>query len=254
MTWNPNIYNQFKTERFAPFDDVLALIDKKPNLNVIDLGCGTGELTSKLAAALPNSTVLGIDSSLEMLADAKAFSNPSLSFKQGTIEQIIETNQKWDLVFSNAAIQWVDNHSELFPKLIKLLNSGGQLAIQMPSQTENALNKIMGELVQEQPYKENLKGYHRISPVLKTDAYAQLLFENGVKQMTVFEKIYPIIVPSVNELYDFISGSALPPYLEKLEGAIKENFINEFKNRIQNQFPKSPTLYPFKRIIIAAKF
>lgn len=254
MPWNPNIYNQFKSERYAPFYDVLALIEAKPNLKVIDLGCGTGELTSMLAEKLPNATVLGVDSSSEMLAEAKAFANSSLSFKQNSIEEQISANQKWDLIFSNAAIQWVDNHQELFPKIINLLNPVGQLAIQMPSQTENALNQILDQLVLEQPYKDNLKGHHRISPVLNTDEYAQILFDNGAKSMTVFEKIYPIIGNTYIDLYDFILGSALPAYLDKLNGRAKENFTNEYKKRIQAKFPQSPTLYPFKRIIVEAKF
>lgn len=254
MAWNPNIYNQFKTERYAPFYDLLSLIEIKPNLEVIDLGSGTGELTSMLAEKLPNATVLGVDSSSEMLSEAKVFVNNLLSFKKSSIEEQLATSQKWDLIFSNAAIQWVDNHHELFPKIINLLNPNGQLAIQMPSQNENVLNQLLDELVQEQPYKAHLKAYHRISPVLKTDAYAQILFECGAKSMTVFEKIYPIIGQSFIDLYDFISGSALPPYLEKLQGEVKENFITEYKRRIKSAFPESPTLYPFKRIIIEAKF
>lgn len=254
MTWNPNTYNQFKAERYAPFYDVLSLIEIKPNLKVIDLGCGTGELTNMLAQKLANVSIIGVDSSLEMLEEAKAFANNSLSFKQNSIEEQIATNQKWDLIFSNAAIQWVDNHKELFPRIISLLNPNGQLAIQMPSQTENALNQLLDELVQEQPYKESLKNYHRISPVLSTDAYAQILFDCNAKSMTVFEKIYPIIGKTYIDLYNFISGSALPPYLDKLDEVVKENFIAEYKKRIQSRFPKSPTLYPFKRIIIEAKF
>jgi len=254
MAWNPEKYNQFKAERYAPFYDVLSLIKIKPNLNVIDLGCGTGELTSMLAEKLPNANVLGVDASSEMLEEAKAFANKSLSFKQSSIEEQLATKQKWDLIFSNAAIQWVDHHHELFPKMISLLNPNGQLAIQMPSQTENALNRILDDLVQEQPYTQNLDGYHRVSPVLKTDEYAQILFENGAKSMTVFEKIYPIIGQTYIDLYDFISGSALPPYLDKLSGSVKETFISEYKSRIKSRFPQTPAIYPFKRIIIEAKF
>ncbi|RZL44397.1 MAG: methyltransferase domain-containing protein [Pedobacter sp.] len=254
MEWNPDKYNQFKKERYAPFYDLLSLIEIKPHLKVVDLGCGTGELTSMLAEKLPNANVLGVDSSSEMLEKAEAFTNSSLNFNQSSIEEQLSTNQKFDLIFSNAAIQWVDHHHNLFPKIISLLNPNGQLAIQMPSQTENALNQILDELVQEQVYKENLNGYHRISPVLKTDEYAQILFESGAKSMTVFEKIYPIIGQTYIDLYDFISGSALPPYLDKLSGSVKEKFISEYKSRIKSRFPQSPALYPFKRIIIEAKF
>ncbi|WP_306349741.1 methyltransferase domain-containing protein [Flavobacterium sp. '19STA2R22 D10 B1'] len=254
MAWNPETYNKFKAERFAPFYDVLALVKIKPNMDVIDLGCGTGELTEKLANTLPNAKMLGVDSSKEMLEDARAFASDALKFEQRTIEEQLTTNQKWDLIFSNAAIQWVDNHETLLPEIINTLKPNGQLAIQIPSQNDNILNQILLELVQEEPYQSGLKGWKRSSPVLSLDEYAQIFFENGCKDMTLYEKIYPLIVPNQDELYNFISGSSLVPYFERMNGTIKENFITEFKNRIHKRFPKKPVLYAFKRIIMEARF
>jgi trans-aconitate 2-methyltransferase len=254
MAWNPEKYDEFKSERFAPFYDLISLIDIKPAMDVIDLGCGTGELTGKLADKLADAHVLGIDSSAEMLSKTQPFRKKNLRFEQKTIEEQINTDQKWDLIFSNAAIQWVDNHQVLLPKIINTLKPNGQLVIQIPSQKGNALNRILAELVLEKPYQSALNGWNRISPVLETDAYAQIFFENGSKDMTVYEKIYPLIVPGTNELYEWISGTALIPYLEKLTGDIKDKFISEFKNRINQRFLKKPVLYPFKRIILEAKF
>lgn len=254
MAWNPAKYNQFKTERFAPFYDLQSLIEIKPGMEVIDLGCGTGELTSKLADYLPDANILGIDSSAEMLSDATAFRKQNLQFEQRTIEQQLNTNQKWDLVFSNAAIQWVEDHHQLLPRIIQTIKPEGQLAIQIPAQNSNALNQILIQLAQEQPYSNHLNEWSRISPVLGIDDYAQLLFENGSKEMTVYKKIYPLIVADTAELFEWISGTALIPYLERLQGEIKENFLAEFKTRIHLRFPKTPVLYPFKRIIIEGKF
>lgn len=254
MAWNPQKYNKFKTERFAPFYDLQALIEVKTGIEVIDLGCGTGELTGKLADYLPDAQVTGIDSSAEMLNDASAFSRQNLQFKQTTIEDQLNTGQKWDLVFSNAAIQWVEDHETLLPRIIQTIKPQGQLAIQIPAQNTNALNQILFELAQEQPYSNSLKDWKRISPVLGTHDYAQLLFENGSKSMTVYEKIYPLVAADTNELFEWISGTALIPYLERLQGKIKEDFLAEFKKRIDQRFPKKPVLYPFKRIIIEAKF
>src|SRR5690349_16633566 len=101
MSWNPATYNKFKSERFTPFYDLVALVKVKKGLRVIDLGCGTGELTRKLADLLPESTVSGIDSSAEMLKDSKAFENDSVKFECRSIEEQVQLNQKWDLVFSN---------------------------------------------------------------------------------------------------------------------------------------------------------
>lgn len=108
MAWNPDQYNQFKAERYAPFYDLLQLIEIKTGLDVVDLGCGTGELTHQLAEVLPDANILGINSSAEMLDKAKAYANQRLRFEQKTIEAQLDTAKLWDLVFSNAAIQWVN--------------------------------------------------------------------------------------------------------------------------------------------------
>src|SRR6218665_3232941 len=148
MTWDPKKYNEFKEERSKPFEDLTSHIIDKPNLKVIDLGCGTGELTKKLSEKLNSPTVLGIDNSSEMLAKAPVQKN--LQFEEKPILAQLSDTAKWDLIFSNAALQWIDNHYELFPKIISRLNSGGQLAVQMPQQNENILNKILLNLVQEE--------------------------------------------------------------------------------------------------------
>ncbi|MCV9933326.1 methyltransferase domain-containing protein [Flavobacterium sp. LS1R47] len=252
MAWNPEKYNEFKTLRYKPFFDLVAHIVDNPNMKVIDLGCGTGELTNMLSEKLTNPSVKGIDSSKEMLEKAKEFT--SIQFDQKTIEEQINTGEKWDLVFANASIQWVDNHEALFPKIISLLNPEGQLAIQMPCQNENLLNQIVIELVQEEPYKSALNNWKRFSPVLTMDDYAQILFENGGTDIIIYQKVYPMIANSHDELYEFISGSTLVPYFERLEGAIKEQFVREFKNRIEKRFSKTPSLYAFKRILLYARF
>jgi trans-aconitate 2-methyltransferase len=252
MAWNPEKYNEFKTLRYKPFFDLIVHIQDKPNMKVVDLGCGTGELTNMLSEKLTNPSVKGIDSSKEMLEKAKEFT--SIQFDQKTIKEQINTGEKWDLVFANASIQWVDNHEKLFPKIISLLKPDGQLAIQMPCQNENLLNQIVIELVQEEPYKSALNNWKRLSPVLTMDDYAQILFENGGTDIVIYQKVYPMIAKSHDELYEFILGSTLVPYFERLEGAIKEQFIKEFKKRIEKRFSKTPSLYAFKRILLYAKF
>jgi trans-aconitate 2-methyltransferase len=252
MAWNPEKYDEFKSERFKPFFDLIDLIGDKPDMKVLDLGCGTGELTYMLAERLINPHVKGIDSSKEMLEKAKQYNN--ITFEQRTIEEQIETGEKWDLVFSNAALQWVDDHEALLPKIISTLNKDGQLIIQMPAQDQNLLNQILLELVDEEPFSTALNHWKRLSPVLSMDDYAQILFENGGSNITIYQKVYPIIAATHNELYEFISGSALIPYSERLEAAIKKQFTSEFKKRISLKFKKLPALYAFKRLIIYAQF
>lgn len=252
MTWDPKKYNQFKEDRFKPFADLTSHIIDKPNLKVIDLGCGTGELTKKLAQKLSNPIVLGIDNSAEMLA--KALPEDYLTFQELSITEQLESQTKWDLVFSNAALQWIDNHEVLFPKIISRINPGGQLAVQMPQQNENILNKILFNLVQEQPFTSYLKNWTRPSPVLNLDQYAKILFENGGRNLVIYEKVYPIISENENDFFDFISGSALTVYQERLNSNEFEELAAEFKKRINDYFPVVPSIYAFRRLILYASF
>ncbi|WP_433835908.1 methyltransferase domain-containing protein [Flavobacterium anhuiense] len=252
MTWDPKKYNEFKEERSKPFNDLASHIVNKPNLKVIDLGCGTGELTQKLHQKLTNPYVLGIDNSAEMLA--KAPTQENLEFKEKTILEQINDDSKWDVIFSNAALQWIDNHHELFPKIISRINPGGQLAVQMPQQNENILNKILLQLVQEEPFASYLKNWTRPSPVLNLDEYAKILFENGGKDLVLYEKVYPLISTQKDDFFDFISGSALTVYQERLKEQDFAELTVEFKKRIDFHFPIIPSIYAFRRLILYARF
>lgn len=254
MAWNPHIYNQYKTERSAPFFDLLALVAPKENMKIIDLGCGTGELTRQLAEALPGSLVTGIDSSEEMLHEAAAYNSESIQFKVKSVEEQLDSDEKWDLVFSNAALQWVDDHEQLFPKIIRCIGKGGQLAVQVPAQHHNRTNIILNQLAGEEPYRSALQDFKRSSPVLDTDRYATILFENGCTAMTVFEKIYPLVLPDTEALYNWVSGTALIPYIEKLDEKSKNDFIVAYKKRLEEHFTGRPVFYPFKRMLMLASF
>ena len=250
MPWNPDVYNQFKNLRNQPFYDLLGLISSENLANGIDLGCGTGEQTSILAKTFENTHFLGIDSSSEMLEQSNEFENERLEFRKLSVEEFIQSKEKWDLIFSNAALQWSDNHKELFPKILSLLNDGGQFAVQMPIQSENMLNQILFHLASEEPLKTQLQSWNRVSPVLSIDEYTKILFDAGLKNIHISVKVYPIIAENPQKLFDFISGSALIPYLEKLNEEQQKLFINEFKKRIEEKFVKFPAIYAFKRLLL----
>src|SRR5260221_4704654 len=192
MPWNPDQYNQFEKQRSEPFNDLLALVECRPHLRVIDLGCGTGALTRQLADTLPDSDVLGLDSSPEMLERAAAQVRPGLRFEQGTIESLVsqpEQQGQWDLVFSNAAVQWVENHTALIPQLFALLRPGGQLAVQVPSNHEQFVHAALREIASETPFREAVDGWGREGAVLLLLQYAELLYANFRPKVTVFQQI-----------------------------------------------------------------
>ncbi len=249
MPWNPDLYHKFQSERSAPFNDLLALVDVRPNLKVVDLGCGTGELTRRLADTLPDSRVTGLDSSQEMLDKAASFSRPGLVFVEG--DQSTLTGE-WDLIFSNAALQWSENHTELIPYLYGKLAPGGQIAVQVPSNHHHISHRIYRQIASEEMFKFILNGYQRYAPVLKIDDYANILFQCGAEDILVFEKIYPHVLENSDAVVEWISGTALVPYFERL-GKHKEAFVQSIREKMRIAMPDSPVFYPFRRTLFSAR-
>jgi len=249
MPWNPNQYHKFQAERSAPFHDLLALVDVRPNLKAIDLGCGTGELTRQLADKLPNSDVTGLDSSKEMLHKAASPSSPNLHFIQGDQSQLTD---EWDLIFSNAALQWSENHTELIPSLYSRLKPGGQITVQIPSNHDHISHQIYRETANEELFKFVLNGFQRYAPVLTIDSYARIFFNCGAENIVVFEKVYPHILQDADAVLEWISGTALIPYFERL-GEHKEAFVESIREKLRAAMPDSPVFYPFRRILFSAR-
>ncbi|MGH2624625.1 MAG: methyltransferase domain-containing protein, partial [Sphingobacterium sp.] len=213
MPWNPDQYNKYKTVRYQPFYDLMDLINGDTPKQAIDLGCGTGEQTYLLSERFKGCDFLGIDASNTMLAKSKEFENSRLHFEQRKIEDFVQQENKWDLIFSNAALQWIQSHEALFPRLISKLNPGGQFAVQMPFQKENVLNQLLLQIVAEEPLSSSIKQIVPPSPVLSLDEYATIMFQGGLLDIAISIRVYPIIANDAMELYDFIAGSALIPYM-----------------------------------------
>ena len=251
MSWNPELYHKFQKERFAPFQDLMDLIVVREGVSALDLGCGTGEFTKMVSDMLPQSQVLGIDSSPEMLEHAYQKKRPRLEFELCPIE---EASGKWDLIFSNAAIQWVDNHQELIPKLVSLIKPGGQIAIQLPANHNHATQKYIAELASEEPFSTALGAWQRQWSVLSIGEYAELLYESGAQDINVFEKIYPHVLDDVDAIVDWLSGTALLPYFEHLPEKLHEDFLNGYRERLRELYPEVPAFYPYQRIFFSARW
>lgn len=254
MPWNPDTYDQFKTERSAPFFDLLNLVDSKPNLSVIDLGCGTGQLTSGIFGYLENPNIVGIDSSAEMLEKAEKHSTERLHFFQRSVEEQLELDEKFDLIIANASLQWCTDHEELFPDIISKIKKDGQLAVQVPYNHHFIVHQLLSKIAETEPYKREFKTWVREYPVLKIDEYAKILYDNNGQDINVFEKVYPHVMENSDAVFEWASGTAIIPFLEKLPEDLKENYKADYKAELKKVFPGSPVFYPFKRTFIYAKF
>jgi trans-aconitate 2-methyltransferase len=249
MPWNPEQYHKFQSERSAPFYDLLALVDVRPNLKVVDLGCGTGELTRQLADKLPSSDVTGLDSSPQMLEKSASFQRPGLVFVQGNQAAL---TGNWDLIFSNAALQWSENHAELMPFLYGKLAPGGQIAVQVPSNHNHISHQIYRETASEEMFKFILNGFQRYAPVLSIDDYARIFFNCGAEDIVVFEKVYAHVLEDADAVVEWISGTALVPYFERL-GKHKDAFVESIREKMRAAMPDRPVFYPFRRTFFSAK-
>ena len=249
MPWDPKQYHKFQAERSAPFYDLLALVEIRPDLKVVDLGCGTGELTRQLADALPDSDVTGLDSSAQMLEKALLHARPGLRFEQG--DQALLTGE-WDLIFSNAALHWTENHPVLIPSVYERLLPGGQIAVQVPSNHNHISHQIYRETAAEEPFRTVLNGFQRYAPVLSIDDYARLFFECGAEDIVVFEKVYAHVLEDADAVVEWISGTALVPYFERL-GEYKSNFVEAVRAKMKAALPERPVFYPFRRTLFSAK-
>ncbi len=249
MPWDPNQYHKFQAQRSAPFYDLLALVDKRTGLKVMDLGCGTGELTRQLADALPGSDVTGLDSSPQMLEKAASFSGPGLQFVRG---DQAELTGEWDLIFSNAALHWSEDHEKLIPSLYQRLNPGGQIAVQVPSNFSHISHQLIRETAAEEPFRTMLNGFQRVPPVLAIDQYAQMLFDCGAEDIVSFEKVYAHILADSDAVVEWISGTACVPYFERL-GEHQDDFVEVIRTKMRAALPQSPVFYPFRRTFFSAR-
>ena len=202
-----------------------------------------------LADRLPGSDVLGIDSSPEMLEQAKAKEREGLRFELRAIEDV---TGEWDVVFSNAAIQWVENHRDLVPALFTLVSPGGRIAVQLPSNHNHKTQTLVHEIAKESPFVTALKGWSRKSPVLSINAYAELLYECGGMSINVFEKVFPHVMRDTDAVADWLSGTMMRPFFERLPEELHGKFMDRYRKRLREIYPSDPVFYPFRRIFFSA--
>lgn len=254
MPWNPDQYDKFKAERTAPVNDLLDLVRVRPQLRVIDLGCGTGEHTRRLADMLPDSTVTGLDSSAEMLEKSSKFARAGLTFVQGRQEEL---TGEYDLVFSNAALQWSGNHRGLLPRIWEHIAHGGQIVVQMPKNHDHASHalarRVAGELFPDDfPHLAGIDTSQQVTSVLPIEEYAEILFALGGTDITAYMKVYPHVLADSDAIVEWVKGTLLVPFMEKLPPDKREIFMNTYREELHRRFPQRPVFYGFKRVLFSA--
>ncbi len=251
--WNPEQYARFRDERAQPFHDLLALVAPRSGSRAVDLGCGPGELTKTLHDTLGCRETLGLDSSPAMLQKAAAYAGSGLSFAQQDIAAF-SPGEPYDVIFSNAALQWVDDHPRLFARLARALAPGGQLAVQMPANHDYPTHVIAAEVASRDPFRSALGGYVRTSPLLSAEGYAELLHELGFVSQSVRLQVYGHVLDSRADVIEWVKGTLLTDYEKRLSPELFAAFLEQYRAALLPGLSgRSPFFYPFKRLLLRAE-
>jgi trans-aconitate 2-methyltransferase len=249
-TWNPTQYDKFQREREQPFFDLLALVRQTPGMRAVDLGCGTGRLTRVLHEQLHARETTGIDRSARMLDQSREASTPGLVFEEGKIEDFPGARGAYDLIFSNAAYHWIEDHPALLARLAGALTPSGQLAFQVPAQHHQPSHRIAEDLTGVEPFRTALNGWHRPQPVLEPHEYASLLYALGFPAPVVRLHIYPHVLAGPEEVVEWMKGTLLTEYERHLPGDLYGAFVDAYRARmLQHLGNARPFFFPFRRIL-----
>ena len=246
--WSPEQYARFAGERKQPFLDLAALVEKRPRMRIVDLGCGTGELTRELHESLAAEETVGIDNSETMLLKSGHFDGEMLRFEKGDIEAFV-TDRPYDLVFSNAALHWVPDHEQLFVRLTNLLSKDGQIAVQMPSNDDHASHRIAAEVAREFGIDE------RPAYVLPVERYAELLYRLGYERQNVRTQVYGHRLAETKDVVEWVRGALLTHYEALLPEERFAEFVAEYTERLLARLgDERPFFYTYKRVLMWATF
>ena len=261
-TWDPRQYALFSGHRGRPFADLLARVDAPSPRVVVDLGCGPGELTLGLADRWPDAHIVGVDSSREMLEQARA-NDPA-----GRVEWLEATAEAWDppahgpldVLVTNATLQWVPTHLRLIPAWLDALAPGGIFAMQVPANFDAPSHRLMREVAARHARAEDLSpGLDRAAAVALPETYAALMLDRTPAVdvwQTTYEHVLAAPEGSPHPVLEWVRATGLRPVLGVLtDEAERHAFIEAYERELELAYPRRPfgVLFPFTRIFAVAR-
>ena len=254
--WDPEQYAAFEAQRDRPaLDLLLRLPEGLSPREVWDLGCGAGQHATLLKRRHPEATVHGLDADPAMIATAKA-RRVEVDWRLGDIGGWAPERPA-DLVFTNAALQWLGDHEALIPRLTAALTPGGVLAAQMPMARETPQHRAIRAVAAEGPWAETLSGVERMASLLSAEGYYDLLAP-ACDGIDIWETRYLHVLNGEDPVLEWVKGTALRPYLAALEraGRSPDDFLAALGARLAEAFPRradGTTLLPFPRLFMVAR-
>jgi trans-aconitate 2-methyltransferase len=252
-TWDPAQYLKFSNERLRPAFDLLAQVPLDDATRVVDLGCGTGNMTGILKQRFPGADVLGVDGAETMLAKARA-AVPDCRFELGDFATWTPAAAP-DLIFSNAALHWVTNHETLFPRLLSLLAPNGVLAVQMPSMHDAPFRALQNEIARQGPWSRWLDNAGYARGLLAVEEYYDVI-RPQVASLDIWQTTYLHVLTGEDAVTEWAAGSSLRPFLDALPPEQATAFRAAYSAALRPHYPSRPdgtTLLPFRRFFFIAR-
>lgn len=255
MTWDPQQYLAYADLRSRPGRDLLARIPVEDAERVVDLGCGPGNLTLALADRWPRAEVAGVDASEEMLAEAEARDpDRRVSWMPGDLATWTAAHRV-DVIYSNAALHWVDDHPRVLTHWMGQLAPGGVVAFQVPDNFSEPSHTVVAEVVDGDAWRSRLQPLLRDQPVLPAHRYHRLLAPL-VDHLDVWETTYWQALTGDDPVLEWVRGSVLRPLLDQLAPDEQETFLARVGEGLRAAYPADEvgtTLFPFRRLFVVAR-
>ena len=255
MRWDPGQYLRYADLRGRPFVELTGRIAAESPSYVVDLGCGTGELTALLAERWPDATVVGVDSSPDMVDAAQEHALPGrLSFECADLREW-SPDRKVDVVTANAVLQWVPGHVDLLGDIAAWLTAEGWLAFQVPDNFTEPSHTLLRELRLSPRWRDRLgDGADRTAGVERPETYLRALRELGLEP-DVWQTTYLQVLPGDDAVLEWVKGTALRPVLTLLEDETeRQEFLDEYAAALRDAYPRETfgTVFPFRRTFAVA--
>jgi trans-aconitate 2-methyltransferase len=251
--WNAGQYLKFKTERTQPAIDLARSMELQNPSRIADIGCGPGNSTAVLCAMFPQAKVTGYDSSADMLKAARE-NCPEAEFKFCDVSKnLSELGTGFDVVFSNACLQWVPEHRSCIPGLLAMLKPGGVLAVQIPNNFREPIHRIISAAVTSEHWRKFFPS-PRIFYTLTPEEYCDLLAEHSVS-FRIWETTYYHILPSQEAILEWYRSTGLKPYLDVLPEEKKPEFEAEIMRDVRKAYPAQKdgtVIFRFPRLFFIA--
>jgi len=245
--WSAAQYLKFEDERTRPPRDLLAQVPLRSPQRIVDLGCGPGNSTELLIERFPEARVVGIDSSPDMLRQARD-RLPHCTFVQGDVATWV-AEPDTDLLFGNAVFHWVPDHSKVLARLLTSLPPGGMLAVQMPDNTKEPaltlMEKVAASLAQPSPARSDLP---------HPEDYYDLL-RPLCRYLDIWHTHYNHVLADHRGVVEWFEGSGMRPFLAPLSEAGRASFISRYTEEIRQAYrarSDGKVLLRFPRLFIVA--